>query len=122
MIRWSVKSLLIYSLLMENTIKSFENFLNEYYISEAPGSVVVPGEWYKDNVNSRNYRPAYTQMPQVVDSMFQTTDLYNYLDTLQEEEEFKKMIESKDSADKIVKYLKKRIHEELSHKAKTSTQ
>jgi hypothetical protein len=107
---------------MENTIKSFENFLNEYYISEAPGSVVVPGEWYKDNVNSRNYRPAYTQMPQVVDSMFQTTDLYNYLDTLQEEEEFKKMIESKDGADKIVKYLKKRIHEELSHKAKTSTQ
>ena len=107
---------------MERTIKSFENFLNEYYISVAPGSVVVPGEWYKDNVNSRNYRPAYTQMPQVVDSMFQSTDLYNYLDTLQEEEEFKKMLENSEKPDKIVKYLKKRIHEELSPKAKTSEQ
>lgn len=107
---------------MERTIKSFENFLNEYYISEAPGSVVVPGEWYKDNVNSRNYRPAYTQMPQVVDSMFQTTDLYNYLDTLQEEEEFQAMLKNNEAPEKIVKYLKKRIHEELSPKAKTSTQ
>ena len=105
---------------MKGNIKSFENFLNEYYISEAPGSVVVPGEWYKDNVNSRNFRPAYTQMPQVVDTMFQTTDLYNYLDTLQEEEEFVKMIENRDAPEKVVKYLKKRIHEELSPKAKTS--
>ena len=111
---------MIYSLLMKGNIKSFENFLNEYYISEAPGSVVVPGEWYKDNVNSRNFRPAYTQMPQVVDTMFQTTDLYNYLDTLQEEEEFVKMIENRDTPEKVVKYLKKRIHEELSPKAKTS--
>ena len=111
---------MIYSLLMKGNIKSFENFLNEYYISEAPGSVVVPGEWYKDNVNSRNFRPAYTQMPQVVDTMFQTTDLYNYLDTLQEEEEFVKMIENRDAPEKVVKYLKKRIHEELSPKAKTS--
>lgn len=111
---------MIYSLLMKGNIKSFENFLNEYYISESPGSVVVPGEWYKDNVNSRNFRPAYTQMPQVVDTMFQTTDLYNYLDTLQEEEEFVKMIENRDAPEKVVKYLKKRIHEELSSKAKTS--
>lgn len=107
---------------MEVNIKSFENFLNEYYVSEAPGSVVVPGEWYKDNVNSRNYRPAYTQMPQVVDAMFQTTDLYNYLDTLQEEEEFVEMLKKGDAPDKIVGYLKKRIHEELSPKAKTTPQ
>jgi hypothetical protein len=102
---------------MDRTIKSFENFLYEYYISEAPGSVVVPGEWYKDNVNSRNYRPAYTQTPQVVDSMFQSTDLYNYLDTLGEEEEFTNMV--KNSKD-VIRYLKKRIHEELSPTAKTS--
>lgn len=99
---------------MDGKIKSFEDFLLEYYVSEAPGSVVVPGEWYKDNVNSRNYRPAYTQMPQVVDAMFQTTDLYNYLDTLSEEEEFTTFIkENVDKPRDIIKYVKKRIHEEL---------
>jgi len=105
---------------MESNIKSFGNFLNEYYISSAPGSVVVPGEWYKDSVNSRNYRPAYSQMPQVVDSMFQSTDLYNYLDTLAEEEEFNEMFKKGDAPSDVIKYLKKRIHEELSANAKTS--
>jgi hypothetical protein len=99
---------------MKANIKSFEDFLLEYYVSEAPGSVVVPGEWYKDSVNSRNYRPAYTQMPQVVDAMFQTTDLYNYLDTLSEEEEFSKIVKENNGKPKqIIKYLKRRINEEL---------
>lgn len=98
---------------MENKIKSFGDFLLEYYTSVAPGSVVVPGEWYKDNVNSRNYRPAYTQLPDVVDSMFQTTDLYNYLDNLSEEEELDKLIKEGKNAKEIIKYVKKRIHEEL---------
>lgn len=107
---------------MKSSIKSFENFLNEYYVSDAPGSVAVPGEWYKNNVSSRNYKPAFTPLPQVVDAMFQTTDLYNYLDTLQEEKEFIKMLNDKIAPDKIVKYLKQRIHEELSPKAKTTPQ
>jgi hypothetical protein len=98
---------------MENKIKGFGDFLLEYYNSVAPGSVVVPGEWYKDNVNSRNYRPAYTQLPDVVDSMFQTTDLYNYLDDLSEEEELNKLIKEGKNAKEIIKYVKKRIHEEL---------
>ena len=110
----------IYNILMDSRIKSFENFLNEYYISAAPGIVVVPGEWYKDNVNSRNYRPAYTQTPQVVDSMFQSTDLYNYLDTLAEEQEFSEMVKRGEAPKNLVKYLKQRIHEELSPTAKTS--
>jgi hypothetical protein len=105
---------------MEGRVKSFENFLNEYYISAAPGSVVVPGEWYKDNVNSRNYRPAYTQTPQVVDAMFQSTDLYNYLDTLAEEDEFNEMVKRGEAPKEVIKYVKKRIHEELSANAKTS--
>jgi hypothetical protein len=105
---------------MEGMVKSFENFLNEYYISAAPGSVVVPGEWYKDNVNSRNYRPAYTQTPQVVDAMFQSTDLYNYLDTLAEEEEFTDMVKRGEAPKNVIKYVKKRIHEELSANAKSS--
>jgi len=97
-------------------IKSFEDHIKESF---APGSVAVPGEWYKDNVNSRNYRPAYTQMPRVVDDLYNQTDLYTYLDQLAEEEEFQKMLTSdhKDSK-KIVSYVKKRIHEELSHLSK----
>ena len=107
---------------MSSGIKSFEQFIKEQWSAFAPGSVVVPGEWYKDNVNSRNYRPAYTQMPQVVDDLYNTTDLYTYLDELAEEEEFKKMLRSDHSdSKKIVKYVKQRIHEELSARAKTET-
>lgn len=101
---------------MSDRIKSFENFIEESF---APGSVVVPGEWYKDNVNSRNYRPANTQMPRVVDDLYNRTDLYTYLDELAEEEEFQKMISTEDRDTKrIVNYVKKRIHEELSHSAR----
>ena len=105
---------------MSSGIKSFEQFIKENWSAFAPGTVVVPGEWYKDNVNSRNYRPANTQMPQVVDDLYNTTDLYTYLDQLAEEEEFQKMLQS-DHGDskKIVKYVKQRIHEELSTRAKT---
>ncbi len=107
---------------MSCSIKSFEEFLKEHWSAFAPGSVVVPGEWYKDNVNSRNYRPAYTQMPSVVDDLYNTTDLYTYLDELAEEEEFQNMLKN-DHTDskKIVKYVKQRIHETLSAKAKTET-
>lgn len=105
---------------MKEKIKSFGNFLLEFYTSDSPGSVVVPGSWYKDSVNSRNYRPAHSQTPQVVDAMFQTTDLYNYLDTLSEEEEFVKILKDSNKHPRdIVKYMKKRIHEELSATATT---
>jgi hypothetical protein len=104
---------------MSSKAKSFEDYIKENF---APGTVAVPGEWYKDNVNSRNYRPAYSQMPVVVDDLYNTTDLYTYLDQLAEEEEFQKMLTSdhKDSK-KIVSYVKKRIHEELSPLAKTDS-
>jgi hypothetical protein len=107
---------------MLDNLKSFGNFISENWSAFAPGSVVVPGEWYKDNVNSRNYRPAYTQMPRVVDDLYNTTDLYSYLDELAEEEEFQKML-SKDHKDskKVLKYVKQRIHETLSGKAKTES-
>lgn len=107
---------------MLGRIKSFENFIGEHWSAFAPGSVVVPGEWYKDNVNSRNYRPAYTQMPQVVDDLYNTTDLYSYLDELAEEKEFQKILtkEHKDSK-KVLKYVKQRIHETLTGKAKTES-
>ncbi len=107
---------------MLGRIKSFENFIGEHWSAFAPGSVVVPGEWYKDNVNSRNYRPAYTQMPQVVDDLYNTTDLYTYLDELAEEEEFQKMLMSDHkNSKKIMKYMKKRIHETLSGTSKVES-
>lgn len=106
---------------MKASIKSFGNFINEYF-SVSPGSVEVPGQWYKDNVNSRNYRPAFTQMPVVVDTMYGSSDLYSYMDSLSEEEEFAEMLKTKHSNPKdIIKYLKKRIGEELSPQAKTSS-
>lgn len=106
---------------MEARIKSFENFLAEYDNFESPGSVEVPGEWYKDNVNSRNYRPAYTQMPQVVDAMYQSNDVYNYLDTLSEEEEFGKILKDHKNPKDVTNYVKKRIHEELAANAKSGS-
>lgn len=107
---------------MLDNLKSFGNFVSENWSTIAPGSVAVPGEWYKDNVNSRNYRPAHTQMPRVVDDLYNTTDLYSYLDELAEEEEFQKVL-AKDhkNSKKILKYVKQRIHETLSGNAKTES-
>ena len=104
---------------MSSRVKSFENYIQESF---PPGVVEVPGQRYKDNVNSRNYRPAHTQMPSVVDDLYNRTDLYTYLDQLAEEEEFQKMLSSNDKdSKKIVNYVKKRIHEELSHSAKVDS-
>jgi hypothetical protein len=107
---------------MFTKIKSFEKFINEDWSAFSPGSVAVPGDAYKDVANSRNYRPRLTQLPVVVDALYDTNDLYTYLDSLAHEEEFGKVLQTnhKDPK-KIVKHIKKRIHEELSHKAKSST-
>jgi hypothetical protein len=65
---------------MGKNLKSFDTFLLEFAGEGAPGSVVVPGEWYKNNVNSRNYHPVGKgQLPQVVDTLYQSTDRYSYL-------------------------------------------
>lgn len=107
---------------MKVRIESFEEFTNENW-GDGPGSVSVPGEWYKTNVNSRNYRPANTQLPQVVDTMYGSTDLYSYMDSLSEEEGFAEFLKKKYNDPKdIIKYLKKRIEEELSPQSKTSAQ
>jgi hypothetical protein len=79
---------------MKSRIESFEEFVNENW-GDGPGSVSVPGEWYKTNVNSRNYRPANTQLPQVVDTMYGSTDLYSYMDSLSEEEGFAEFLKKK---------------------------
>jgi len=103
---------------MNSKIKSFGNFINEFW--SGPGTVEVPGAWYKDNVNSRNYRPANTQLPQVVDTMYGSTDLYSYMDSLSEEREFADILEKNHKNPKdIIKYLKKRIGEELSFQSKS---
>lgn len=59
---------------MQRSVKNFKSYLNEYWISVSPGSVVVPGNWYKDSVNSKNYKPVNTNMPEVVDPMFEESD------------------------------------------------
>ena len=88
-------------------IESFENFIAEYYISAAPGSIVVPGKWYKDNVNSVNYVSKTQPLPQVVDTMFETDDVYIKLDKLKSDEDFNSFIKKKDlSSKEIIEYIK----------------
>jgi hypothetical protein len=88
-------------------IESFENFIAEYYISAAPGSIVVPGEWYKDNVNSVNYVSKTQPLPQVVDTMFETDDVYLKLDQLILDKDFDMLIKKNDSSSKdIIQYIK----------------
>lgn len=66
---------------MGKNIKGFTEFINEFAGAGGPGSVSVPGEWYKNSVNSRNYHPiGRGQLPQVVDGLYQSTDRYSYLD------------------------------------------
>lgn len=88
-------------------IESFENFIAEYYISASPGSIVVPGEWYKDNVNSVNYVSKKQPLPQVIDPMFETDDVYLKLDELILDKDFDALIKKGESSSKeIVQYIK----------------
>ena len=70
---------------MEKRIKGFTEYINEYWTSVAPGTVVVPGEWGKDGVKGKNYRPVNTTMPTVIDPMFEDEDLDNIIETMKKD-------------------------------------
>lgn len=72
---------------MEKIIKSFESYLNEYWTTDAPGTVVVPGDWFKDGVNSKNYKPKNTTMPHVVDAMYEDSEFESILDEMKKDSE-----------------------------------
>lgn len=71
---------------MEDVIKNFNKFLNEYWGSSAPGTVIVPGEWYKDSVNKRNYKPSNTTMPHIVDPILEDSEFISILDAIRDDE------------------------------------
>jgi len=72
---------------MGKLIKSLETYLNEYWITDAPGTVVVPGKWFKDGVNSKNYKPKNTTLPHVVDTMFEDSEFESMLDEMKNDAE-----------------------------------
>ena len=80
-------------------VKNFGKYLNEYWISVSPGSVVVPGEWYKDSVNSKNYRPVNTNLPDIIDPMFEEDEMTGIFSSMKKDEELTKKI--KGSSDPI---------------------
>lgn len=89
------------------TLESFENFIAEYYISASPGSVVVPGEWYKDNVNSVNYVAKTQPLPQVIDPMFETNEIYKQLDELSTHKDFIDLLADKNNKPReIIDFIK----------------
>ena len=96
-------------------IESFGDFINENYISASPGSIVVPGEWYKDNVNSVNYVDKVQPLPQIVEPMFELSSLKSHLDDLSEDNEFRRILKNS-SADsrKVTKYIKDSVVKKYS--------
>lgn len=94
------------------TVESFENFIAEFYVSASPGSVVVPGEWYKDNVNSVNYVDKKQPMPMIVDTMFETNDVYTYLDELTSHKDFNDLLSDKSKGSKhVIEFIKRWLDE-----------
>lgn len=84
---------------MVKNIKNFGEYLNEYWISSSPGSVVVPGEWYKDSVNSKNYKPVNTTLPDVINPMFEEDEVTGILSSMKNDQNLVGKI--KNSADPI---------------------
>jgi hypothetical protein len=101
---------------MEN-LKKYSNYINEWL--DSPGSVDVPGSEMEVRVNSRNYQPKYTQMPEIHDAMFEAAEFYDFLDSHGKSEDFNKYIESeKRSGSNITDHLKEKFKERMIKKNK----
>jgi hypothetical protein len=63
-------------------MKSFSQFLLEDGgPPQGPSIVTVPGNWGATQVNSRNYHPmGQAQLPLVVDPLFNSENIYNYME------------------------------------------
>jgi hypothetical protein len=63
-------------------MKSFSQFLFEDGgPPQGPSIVTVPGNWGATQVNSRNYHPmGQAQLPLVVDPLFNSENIYNYME------------------------------------------
>jgi len=96
---------------MEN-IKKYSNYINEWL--DSPGSVDVPGSEMEVRVNSRNYQPKNTQMPETYDAMFEAAEFYDFLDSHGKSEDFNKYIDlEKRSGSDITDHLKDRFKEKM---------
>jgi hypothetical protein len=89
-----------------SSIESFKEFIAEYYISASPGTVVVPGEWYKDNVNSVNYVAKRQPLPQVIDPMFEDSEMFQHLNSLVMDKDFEEMVTKGAKSKEVVEYIK----------------
>ena len=67
---------------MSNFVKSLPEFLNEDGgPPQGPSIVTVPGNWGATYVNGRNYHPmGQAQLPVVVDPLYNSENIYNYLE------------------------------------------
>jgi hypothetical protein len=88
------------------SIESFKEFLAEYYVSASPGTVVVPGEWYKDNVNSVNYVAKRQPMPEVIDTMFEDNEMFKHLNSLVMDKDFDEMLAKGAKSKDVIEYIK----------------
>ncbi len=96
-------------------IKNFNEFVNEWL--DAPGSVDVPSDAYDPKVNSRNYKPANSPLPEVIDAMFEASYINDFLDNQGKSEEFNRFLdEAKRSGSDITGYLKESFQKESSKK------
>jgi hypothetical protein len=89
-----------------SSIESFDKFIAEYYISASPGTVVVPGEWYKDNVNSVNYVAKRQPMPEVIDTMFEDNEMFKHLNSLVMDKDFNEMVTKGAKSKDVIEYIK----------------
>jgi hypothetical protein len=90
-------------------MKDFKQFLLTEWL-DSPGSIDVPGQNTEIRVKSRNYNSTNPQLPEVVDSLFEANDVYDFLDEHGNSEDFNKFIkEKKRSGRQITDHIKEKL-------------
>lgn len=90
-------------------MKDFRQFILTEWL-DSPGSVDVPGQNTEIKVQSRNYNSTNPQLPEVVDGVFEASEIYDFLDEHGNSEDFNKFLkEKKRSGRQITDHLKDKL-------------
>lgn len=89
-------------------LKKFSDFINEWI--DSPGSIDVPGQNTEIRVNSRNYTPAHQPLPYIEDSMYEASEVYDFLDEYGNSQEFNEFLkENPHSGRKVTDKIKENL-------------
>jgi len=94
---------------MQNNIKSYSTYINEYWTTIAPGTVVIPGGWAKSGARSHNYKEVNTPLPKVVDTMYEDSEFDSIIEEMKLDLELIEKIKGSEDPLEILDIIKKTV-------------